>query len=117
MLEANERLPESLENPAVFDLVPVEMFLPELDRPLWRGVRGGRNLTRTWPAWDPLVGKGGQDRSHLGVGIRVVEMVVSVATVKQHRLLDQPLTENLRAEVDVFLGAARTQGDVMNALD
>jgi hypothetical protein len=32
-------------------------------------------------------------------------MIVGVTAVKQHRLFDEPLAQDLRAEVDVFLGA------------
>jgi hypothetical protein len=32
---------------------------------------------------------------------------VRVAAVEQHRLLDQPLAENLCAEIDIFLSAGR----------
>jgi hypothetical protein len=44
-------------------------------------------------------------------------MVVGVAAVKQHRLFDEPLTKNLGAEIDVFLGAGRAQRDVMETFD
>ena len=117
MLEPDERLPEPLEDPAVFNLLAVEMFLPELDRAFWRRVGGGGNLAGALPARHSLVRKRGQDRADLGVRVGVVQMIVSVPAVKQHRLLNQPLTQNLRAEVDIFLGAGCTQSDVMKAFN
>ena len=42
---------------------------------------------------------------------------MSEAAVEQHGLLDQPLAYDLRQEIDIFLRAARAQGDVMKADD
>src|SRR5437762_14229502 len=117
MLEPDERLPETLENPAVFDLVAVEMFLPEFARAFRRSVRRGGNLPGTLAARYPFVRKRGRDGADLGVGVGVVEMIVGVAAVKQHRLFDEPLTKNLGAEIDIFLGAGGAQSDVMQPLD
>ena len=42
-------------------------------------------------------------------------MVMGVAPVKENRLLDEPLTGDCRLKIDVFLGAARAYGDVMDS--
>jgi hypothetical protein len=40
---------------------------------------------------------------------------VGVTAVKQDRLFDQTLADNLRKEIDIFLGGTRTHCDVVNA--
>jgi hypothetical protein len=42
---------------------------------------------------------------------------VRIAAVKKHRLFDQTLAYNLSEKVYVFLGAARTNRDVVHARD
>ena len=56
--------------------------------------------------FDALVREGRQDRTDLGVRVGVIEVIVGVAAVEQHRLLDEPLGEHLREEVEIFLGTA-----------
>ena len=115
MREPDERLSEALQNPAVLDLVPVQMVLPEWQRAFRHRVGGGRDLARTRSTRDPPIRKRRQDQSDLGVRVAVVEVVVRVAAIEEDRLLDQPQAEHLRDEVDVLLRAVRAQRDVVQA--
>ena len=113
MREPDERLSEALLNPAVLDLVPLQVVLPEWQRALRHRVGCSRNLAGSRSPGDPPIGERRQHRADLGVRVAVIEVVVRVPAVEEDRLLDQPQAEHLRDEVDVLLRAARAQRDVV----
>ena len=77
MMEADECFwPNRSCDAAVFDLVPVEMIDPELQRTLRHGVDGGLNLAGTRAPWHALVRKRRHDRADLCVRVGVVEVIV-----------------------------------------
>src|SRR5207253_9335927 len=98
MPEANVLLSESLLNPAVLDVVTTQMVDPERCRALRSGIRGGRDLARSGAAGNAPIGKRGQHRADLGVRVGVIEMVMRVPAVEEHRLFDQALAHHLRDE-------------------
>ena len=64
---------------------------------------------------DALVREGRHDRADFRVGVGVIQVVVGVAAVEEHGLLDEPLAHHLRQKVDVLLSTRRTERDVMEA--
>ncbi len=94
--------------------MPIQVLEPEFDRALRHRIGGGLDLSGTLAASHASIGKGGVDGTGLGVRVRIIQMIVSVAAIKQDGLLDHALAENLRLEVDVFLRAAHTYGHVMD---
>src|SRR6202034_1058506 len=116
MVEANELLPETLLNPGVFHFMAIELFDPEFHRAFRHGVGGGLNLAGTRAALHASIRKGGVHGAGLRVRIRIVQMIVGVAAIKQDGLLDHALAENLRLEVDIFLRSSDTYGHVMDTL-
>src|SRR5215472_3129872 len=99
MSEPDVALAESLLNPAVLDLVTIQVLHPERKGAPWHGKRRRRNLSRSGTTRDPLERKRGQDRADIPVRIRVIQMVMRVTTIEQHRLLDQAEPQNVRDEV------------------
>ncbi len=114
MIEANELLSKAFLNAAILDLVPIQMFEPEFDRALGHRIGGRLDLSGTLTASDASIRKGGVNRARLRVRVRIVQMIMSVAAIKEDGLLDHALAENLRLEVDVFLRASYTYGHVMD---
>jgi len=117
MLEADELASEAFLHAAVLDAVPLEMFGPE-----FRGVSGdaidrGLNLARSGSSWNTLVRECRHHGADFRVRVGVIEVIVGVPAIEQHRLLDQTLAHHLRTEIDVFLGSRCTQRDVVETLD
>ena len=96
------------------DPVPVQVIQPEWKRSGTYRVDSGLNLARTRAALYPVIGKRGHGRSRLGLSVGVIEVVVSVAAVKQNGLFDQALTDHLREEIDVFLRTAGADHNVVS---
>src|ERR1700733_13131431 len=113
MIEADVLLPEALLNAAVLHLVTVQMVEPEFRRAFRNGVRRGLHLPGTLVPSHTSIRKGGVDRPWFCIRVRVIEMVVGVAAVKENGLLDHALPKNLRLKVDIFLSARDADGHVM----
>src|SRR6185503_19319335 len=77
---------------------------------------GAGQLARPGAPRLPRVRKTGRDRTDVGIGIAVVEVVDGDVSIHQDGLLDQPLPEYLGKEVDILLRTAGAQGDVVHAL-
>ena len=107
---------ESFLHAAVFGPVPIEVLFPKRDRSVRNGVAGARQLARPGAPRLPRVRKTRRDRTDVGVGIAVVEVIDGDVSIHQDGLLDQPLPEYLGKEVDILLRAAGAQRDVVNAL-
>ena len=115
--EPDELLAETLLDAAVVDGVPLQVVSPERERVLRHDVGRRLDLPRPDASRHPLVREGGHHRSDFRVRVRVIQVVMRVAAVEQHGLLDQPVTDDLRHEVEIFLGAADAYRDVVNASD
>ncbi len=115
MAEADKLLPETFLNSVVRRLVPVEVFLPEADGAFGNGVCRRRDLSRAYAAGDTLIGERGHHRARLSIRVRIVEMVVSIAAIEQHCLLDHALAQYFCAKVNIFLGRSGAQSDVMES--
>jgi hypothetical protein len=101
---------------AVLYFVAVQVIDPKFQRGLGDGIRRGLNLTGTGAALHASIGKGGVNGTRVAIRVRIIQMVVSVSTIKEDRLLDHPLAEHLCLEVDVLLSTARTYRDVVYSL-
>ena len=112
---ADVLLAETLLDPAVLDVVPLQVFVPEGQRARRHRVDRRLNLPRSLPSRHPLVGKGRHHGAHLGVRVGVIQVVVRVPAVEQHGLLDEPLAHHFRQEVNVLLRTRRTKRDVVQA--
>ena len=107
---------ESFLHAAVFGPVPIEVLFPKRDRSVRNGVAGAGQLARPGASRLPRVRKTRSDRTDVGVGVAVVEVIDGDVSIHQDGLLDQPLPEYLGKEVDILLRAAGAQRDVVNAL-
>src|SRR5579871_189163 len=96
MAEAEEGLAETLLLATMRDFVAIQMLNPELDGSLRNRVSGGFDLAGTWTAWNALIREGGVHRAGLAVRVGIIQVIVSIAAVKEDGLLDQPLAEHLR---------------------
>src|SRR5262245_14644803 len=106
---------ESFLHAAVFGPVSIEMVFPKRDRSIRNGVAGAGQLTGPCAPRLARVRKTRRDRTDVGVGVAVVEVIDRDVSIHQDGLLDQPLPQHLGKEVDILLGAARAQRDVVNA--
>src|SRR5262245_25901053 len=107
---------ESFLHAAVFGLVAIEVIVPERDRSVRNGVAGTGQLAGPGAPRLPRVRKTRGDRTDVGVGIAVIEVIDRDVAIHQNGLLDQPLPENLSEEVDILLRAAGAQRDVVHTL-
>src|SRR5581483_329787 len=107
-----EPLAQPLLDAVVLDFVPFEMVQPERHGPAGDRVGGGLNLAGTFFALDPLIREGRNDRARLGVGVRIIDIIVLVAADKQNGLLDHALTYDLRKKINARLGTPGTSSDV-----
>src|SRR5580704_11546457 len=113
MIEAQILLPETFLDALIRHLVAFYMFFPELDGALGHTVRRGLDLPGSRAALHAVKREGGVDRARFAVRVRVVQMIMSEASVEQDSLLDQTLSADLRHKIDVFLGAGGANSDVM----
>src|SRR5215472_11566516 len=115
MFETDKGLAKSLLSAAMLNVVPLKMIEPELGRALGDRISSGLNLARAGTALHALIRKGRIDRARFRVGVGIIQMVMGVSAVKEYRLLDESLTGHRRLKIDVFLGAAGANGDVMDS--
>src|ERR1700722_12141858 len=115
MVEPEELLPEPLLNAAMLHLVVRQVLVPEFGGPLLHRVGGGLDLARSWTTRHPLVREGGVNRARLRTGVRIIQVVMGIASVKKDGLFNQPLPKDLRQEIYVFLCSRCTNGDVVEA--
>jgi hypothetical protein len=113
MFEVDEVLAEAFMDAAMDDPMFIQVIDPEGQGSFGDGIDGGLDLARPGTALDPLVRKSRHDGAGLGFAVGVIEVIVRVAAVKQNGLFDQTLSDHLGKEIDVFLRAAGTGGDVM----
>src|ERR1700683_1600313 len=99
----------------MFYLVVRQVLVPELGGPLLHRVSSGLDLARSRTSRHALIGKSGVNRTRLRVGVRVIQVVMGIASVKKNGLFDEPLPKDLRQEIYVFLGSRCTNGDVVEA--
>src|SRR5580692_4751515 len=115
MIEPDKLLSEPFLNASVPHLVVSQVLVPELGGSLLHRVSSGLDLARSWTARHPLVWEGGVNRTRLRAGVRIIQVVMGIASIKKDSLFDQPLPKNLRQEIYVFLGSRCTNGDVVEA--
>ena len=113
MAEPDEALAEALPDRAVFDLVLLQMLLPERQRAFGHRVDDRLHLARTTFSGAILVGERGHDRARLDIGVRIIEMIVRGLAVHQDGLLGQALADDTGEKVDVLLCARGTSSDVV----
>src|ERR1700730_7556284 len=113
MTKAQVLLSEAFLHALIRHLVALHVFFPELNGALGHTVRRGLDLPGPGAALHAVKREGGVDRSRFAVRVRVVQMIVSEASVEQDSLLDQTLSADLRHKIDVFLGAGGAHSDVM----
>src|SRR6185503_5427876 len=116
MRHANGPGAEPLLNAGVTDAIAVEVRRPEGGRPHRDGKAGHADLTGAAPSGTAAVREAGQDRTGIGVGVAVIEVVNGNAAVHEDGLLHEALAEDLREEVHVLLCPAGTERDVMDAV-
>src|ERR1700730_6520187 len=117
MFEADKSLAKTLLGAAVLDVVPLEMIQPELRGPLRDGISSGPNLARAGTSLHALIRERCVDGARFRIGVGVIQMVMGIAPVKKNRLLDKALTRYGSLKINVFLGAAGADGDVMDSGD
>ncbi len=115
MAEPDELLSEALLDAAMLHLVMRQVLVPELGGALLYRISGGLDLARSRTARHALIGEGGVNRARLRARIRIIQVVMGVASVEKDGLFDQPLPKDLRQEIYVFLGSRCTNGDVVEA--
>ena len=113
VIEAEIFRPEAFLDAFVGHFVPLHVFFPEFDGSLGHGVRRRLDLARTRTAFHAVEREGGVNRARFAVRVGIVEVIVSVSTVEKDSLLDQALSADLRHKIDIFLGAAGANSDVM----
>src|SRR5206468_13107322 len=96
--------------------VAIEVLFPERGRPVRHGVAGAGQLAGPGAPRLARVRKTRGDRTDVGIGVAVVEVIDRDVAVHQDGLLDQPLPEDLCEEVDILLCAAGAQRDVVSTL-
>ena len=101
--------------PVCFTLWCVRCSSQNLVAPFFTVYAVDLDLARSRTARHALIGEGGVNRTRLRTGVRVIQVVMGVASVKKNGLLDQPLPKDLRQEIYVFLGSRCTNGDVVEA--
>jgi hypothetical protein len=119
MGESQRRLAEPLAGLAVLDAVLLEMPLPEGKRADRHGIAGRPHLAGALAALvaDLLEREGGHHRADIGVLVGVIEVIDRLAAVIEDGLLDHPLADDLREEIDVFLRGQHAAGRVVKAGD
>ena len=115
VIEADKFLSEPFLNAGMLHFVVRQVFIPELGGALLHRVSGGLDLARSGTARNPLVGEGGVNRARLRAGVRVIQVVMGIPSVKKNGLFNQPLPKDLSQEIYVFLGSRCTNGDVVEA--
>ena len=113
MVEPDELLSEPLLDAAMLHLVMRQVLVPEFGGALLHRIGGGLDLARSRTARHALVREGGVNRTRLRVGVRIIQVVMGIASVKKNGLFDQPLPKDLRQEIYVFLGSRCTNSDVV----
>src|SRR5580704_13207171 len=113
MVEPDELLPKPFLDSAVLHLVMRQVLIPKLGGALLHRIRSGLDLARSRTARYALVREGGVNRTRLRVGVRIIQVVVGVPSVKKNGLFNQPLPKDLRHEIYVFLGSRCTNSDVV----
>src|ERR1700733_10052825 len=82
MVEPDKFLAKALLNAGMLHLVVRQVFVPEFGGPLLHRVGGGLDLARSWTARHPLVRESGVNRARLRTGVRIIQVVMGVASVK-----------------------------------
>src|SRR4029077_16557991 len=96
MFEADKSLAESLLGAAVPYIVPLEMINPELSRPFRDRISCRLNLARARAALHALIRESCVHGAWLGIRVGVIKMIVCIAAVKKHGLLNEPLPRYFR---------------------
>src|SRR5579871_5681173 len=113
MIEPDKRLSEAFSGGFLFDVMALQVILPERESAFGNGKRGGIDLAGAAPPLEAAVRKRGHDGSRFDLRVRVIQVIDRNLAIHEHGLLGHAQAKRLRKEIDIVLGASGASGDVV----